>query len=93
MFQGPSFTFWNIVYTAIGAAGFWSTWGRSKLKPFLIADLIRRLPARRWHPLIEFLLFIVLGVIVGIGVTNPTNAQQAIAAGMGWTGIFAHPRM
>ena len=93
MFHGPSFTFWNVVYTAIGAGAFWNAWGRSKLKPFLVADLIRRLPGKRWHPYIEFFLFIALGVVVGIGVTSPTNAQQAIAAGMSFTGVFAHRKM
>jgi hypothetical protein len=89
MFDAPSFTFWNVVYTAIGASVFWSTWGRTKLKTFVLPDLVRYLPWKRWHPLIEFVLFIALGCVVGVGVTNPTNPRQAITAGLGWTGAIA----
>ena len=40
MFEPPSFGFWNVVYTAIGATVFWGTWGRTKLKPFVLPDII-----------------------------------------------------
>jgi hypothetical protein len=89
MFENPSFTFWNVVYTAIGAAVFWSTWGRTKLKPYGLSELIRYLPFEQYHPIIEFLVFVALGVVIGIGFTSPTNPRQAISAGLGWTGVFA----
>lgn len=89
MFENPSFSFWNVVYTAIGAAVFWGTWGRTKLRPYILADVIKYLPGKRWHPLIEFIVFIVIGCVVGIGFTNPINARQALTAGFGWTGVFA----
>jgi hypothetical protein len=93
MFEAPSFTLWNVIYTAIGAAVLWSTWGRTKLKPYFLPELIRYLPGERWHPLIEFALFIALGVVVGIGFTNPSNPRQAISAGLGWTGVFARRKL
>ncbi len=89
IFEAPSFTVWNIVYTAIGASVFWSTWGRTKLRAFILPDLIRYLPWKRWHPLFEFVLFIAIGCVVGVGMTNPTNPRQAITAGLGWTGAIA----
>jgi hypothetical protein len=47
----------------------------------------------RWkdHPICRFpeaVLFSVLGTIIGTIITHPSNAQQAIAAGLGWTGIL-----
>jgi len=90
VFEVPSFTFWNVAYTAIGASVYWGTRGRTKLKPYLLPDIVKYLPAERYHPLFEFILFIVLGCLVGIAFVSPTNARQALTAGFGWTGVFAH---
>ena len=93
MFVEPSFEFWNVFFTAVGASVLWTRWGKTKLKAFILSDLLDLLPLNRtWRNAIEFLVFIVLGVIVGIGATAPVNPQQAIAAGLGWTGLFAQPR-
>jgi hypothetical protein len=88
-FEMPTFSLWKIVYTAIGASVYWGLWGRTKLRPYVLPDILEHLPFKNLHPLIEFLLFLTLGCIVGIGFTNPGNPQQAITAGMGWTGVFA----
>jgi hypothetical protein len=53
-----------------------------------LPDILKYLPFKKLHPLIEFLVFLALGCIVGIGFTNPSNPQQALTAGMGWTGVF-----
>lgn len=37
----------------------------------------------------EALLFAVLGAIIGTIITQPGNPQQAIAAGLGWTGLLS----
>ena len=88
-FDMPSYTAWKVAFTAIGASVYWGLAGRTKLKPFLLPDLLRYLPFKRVHPLFEFLVFLTVGCLVGIAFTDPINARQAITAGMGWTGVFA----
>jgi hypothetical protein len=73
----------KVVYTAIGASVYWGLWGRTKLRPYVLPDLLKFLPLKRFHPLIEFLVFVAFGCLVGIGFTNPSNPQQALTAGMG----------
>ena len=91
MFQTPSFAFWNIAFTAIGAAVYWGKWGRTKLKAYVLSDVINLIPmGRKWRAAIEFVIFLTIGCVVGIAVVQPTNATQALTAGFGWTGLFAH---
>ena len=91
MFENPSFTFWNLVYTAVGSAVLWGTWGRTRLKAFVLSDLLGLFLKGRWLFMFEFLVFIALGCLVGIGVVHPVDATQAITAGFAWTGAFARP--
>ena len=48
-------------------------------------------PSWRGNPICRFLeavLFSLLGAIIGTVITHPSNAQQAIVAGLGWTGLL-----
>ncbi len=91
MFEVPSFTFWNVVFTAVGAAVFWGKWGRTRLRAYLLSDLVNLLNIDdEWRSAIEFLIFLTLGCLVGIGVVRPTTPTQALTAGFGWTGFFTH---
>jgi hypothetical protein len=87
-FEMPSFTFGKVAFTAIGATVYWGLAGRTKLRPFLLPDILKHLPWKQAHPILEFLLFLTMGCLVGIGFTDPSNTRQAITAGMGWTGVF-----
>lgn len=91
MFQSPSFGFWNIAFTALGAAVYWGKWGRTKLKAYVLSDFVDLIPVGpKWRSAIEFSIFLVIGSAVGIAVVHPTTATQALTAGFGWTGLFAH---
>jgi hypothetical protein len=93
MFQAPAFSFWNIAFTAIGASIFWGKWGRTRLRPYVLSDLIGFLTTNeRWRGFLEFAVFLILGCIVGIGVVQPSTATQALTAGFGWTGLFARQK-
>lgn len=86
-----SFTFINVMYTAIGAAVFWGKWGRAELRAYILSDIMNLFNLqRKTRAGIECLIFIGLGCIVGIGLTDPTNPAQAMVAGLGWTGLFTH---
>lgn len=93
MFEAPAFTFWTVLYTAIGAAVFWGKQGRTQLKPFIVSDIVRLLVKNETaRHIIEFSIFMVFGCLVGVGVATPTNVRQAVTAGMAWTGFLAAPR-
>lgn len=87
-----AFTVANVVFTAIGAAVYWGMNGRTKLRAFILRDIIDWFDINaKSRAAIEFLIFLVIGCLIGIAVTEPVNAIQAITAGFGWTGIFARP--
>jgi len=88
------FTFSNLLFTATGVVVFWARkGGRSELKALGLSDMVGLLPLRRsLRYLLEFIIFIVLGCVVGIGFTAPTNARQALTAGFGWTSLLASVR-
>jgi hypothetical protein len=88
-FEMPSYTVWKVAFTAIGASVYWGLAGRTKLKPFLLPDVLPRLPWEQAQAILEFLVFVTMGCLVGIAFTDPSNARQAITAGMGWTGVLA----
>ena len=93
MFENPSFHFWSLFYTALGASLFWSKWGREKLKAYYMSDLIELLVKdERARLVIEFVLFVAIGCLVAIGIVRPQNIPQAFTAGLGWTGLVAHHR-
>jgi hypothetical protein len=90
MFQIPHFGFWNVIFTAIGAAVYWGKAGRTKLRAYYLSDLIAKLPINEnARAVLEFLVFVALGSLVGVAVVQPLNPTQAITAGLGWTGLFA----
>ncbi|MDY6988451.1 MAG: hypothetical protein SWQ30_10380 [Thermodesulfobacteriota bacterium] len=39
--------------------------------------------------IVDALLFASFGAVIGTLVTQPTNPQQAVAAGLGWTGLLS----
>jgi hypothetical protein len=93
MFENPTFTLGAVAYTAIGAAVIWGKMGRTKLKAYVLSDVVNRLPLGiKFRSLIEFIVFVTLGCAVGIGVAQPTNARQALTAGIAWTSFFSIPR-
>jgi hypothetical protein len=86
------FTLANVVYTAIGASVFWAKAGRTGLRPYLLPELVRACGVKgKSRTLVEFLLFVITGCVVGIGVVSPVNATQALTAGFAWTSFFTYP--
>ena len=89
MFQIPHFGFWNVIFTAIGAAVYWGRAGKTKLKAYYLSTLIAKLPlSDNARSVAEFVVFIILGCVVGIAVVQPLTPTQALTAGFGWTGLF-----
>lgn len=91
VFDVPHFTFWNVFFTAFGAAVFWGRTGRVKLKVYYLSylfDMIK-FPEGSRRQVIEFVLFIALGCFVGIGIAKPSTVAQSLTAGFAWTSFVA----
>jgi hypothetical protein len=79
------------MYSALGAAFFWGRTGRTKLKVYVLSWAFDAfdVPDNKWRQVAEFVIFILFGCLIGIGVTGPTTVIQAITAGFAWTGVVA----
>ena len=92
MFDVPDFTVWNVLYTASATLTLWGSFGKPRLRATGLPRVVGLLPlSRKNRERVELVLFVALGVIVGIGVTAPVNPSQAISAGLAWTGALCRP--
>ena len=91
-FVSISFDCQQVGCVALGATVLWIKNGYSGQHIFGVAPLTDLFfPAGkclRFRAIVEFVLFVVIGVIMSITLTQPGNAQQAVAAGLGWTGLL-----
>lgn len=89
MFEAPTYEFWSVFFTAVGVIVLWSKMGRKRIKTYALSRLIKVLGfSDRPAIVLEFLVFVGLGTVVAVAIVQPTNAQQAFAAGLGWTGLL-----
>ena len=92
MFEVPTFEIWAVVFTGLGAIVVWGRLGPKKIRVFALSRLIEALGfTDRRLMFAEFFVFVGLGIVVGVAVVQPTTVPQALAAGMGWTGLLSQP--
>ena len=92
MFEVPDFGIDKVAFTAIGVFVLWATWGTGGLSVKHLNTALSQLGIpSSWLFLVEFGVTMVSGVVVAIAFVEPETAQQAIAAGMGWTGLVTRP--
>lgn len=86
---------WNWIrfgFAAFGVLILYARWGKEALRIYVPRDLLKTWhlssdASTRW----EFGIFLMLGSVVAVFFADPKNPQQAITAGLGWTGFFAVP--
>jgi hypothetical protein len=88
-----TFPFWNHVFFAfLGAGLLYMQWGRSKLKAFAFAYFLDMFEmSKKTRMRLEMLIFVLVGTIVTMELTQPSTGMQAFSAGLGWTGLVAKP--
>lgn len=95
-FLVPQYDGVAVFFAAIGAAISYGRMSASQVKTWglsYIFDLIfQSNPKGRWRLVVELLVFVVIGVLVAVGLTQPTNVMQALTAGLGWTALVAKQR-
>jgi hypothetical protein len=64
---------------------------RSDGRPVMefLPHLIPRLQGSTTARILDFIFFSLIGALIGTILTQPSNVQQALAAGLGWTGLVA----
>ena len=86
------YTVTNVVFTALGVFIIWASWGTGRLSvKYLNMRLAEVGLSSNQLLVVEFVVTMVLGVIIAITLVQPETAQQAMAAGMGWTSLVARP--
>ena len=92
MFETPEFGLDKIFFTAVGVFVLWASWGKGGLSvKYLNAALAQWGVPQNWLMLVEFVVTMAVGAIVAVVLVDPQTARQAIAAGMGWTGLVTKP--
>ena len=92
MVESAGWDWTSVLFTAIGVFIIWASWGTGRLGVrYLNARLAQIGLAPNVLLLVEFILTMSIGVVVAITFVEPQTAQQAIAAGMGWTGLVTRP--
>ena len=79
-------------FTCLGVLILYARWGKDGLKYYVPRDILKtlHLSTERTNQL-EFLAFLAIGTLVATVFADPQTARQAIAAGLGWTGMLASP--
>jgi hypothetical protein len=81
---------WVIFFMVAGISGYWSRWGYERTKIFGLSPIVAMLPCQeRTQTAVTFVLFLVVGSIVGLALVRPINVAQSLTAGFAWTGFFA----
>ena len=88
MFDWNIFPMW--IFAVVGVAVSWcklranqrTIYGLSAVVELFFSD-------NRTRNVIELLIFVVIGCLVSLGITKPTNEAQALAAGLAWTGMLS----
>jgi hypothetical protein len=78
-----------LVYVAIGVIVLWCKTSKTNRNIYGLSPVLELFFGDgHLRSIIELIIFIVLGCLVSDGLVVPTTAAQAIAAGLGWTGLM-----
>ena len=89
-FTFPDYSLTKILFTLAGAFAAWGFHGRGHMV-FFHRWLVSFGTPEAWAIGITLVLGMLVGVFVAIGVANPQNPPQAVAAGAGWTAFTWKP--
>ncbi len=83
-FDQPS---WLIVGALVGAILLWSKETPGRLRVYYLSDLFDHVPKlnETARYFLQLAIFLGIGTVVSLWLTNPQHVQQAFAAGLGWT--------
>lgn len=92
MFEAPTFEFWPTFYTAVGVSILWARMGYRRVRVYALSELVEQFRlSQKVNVIIQFCVFLALGIVVAVALVEPTSPPQAFAAGLGWTALLAQP--
>lgn len=79
------------VITALGSALLWGRLGRTKVRAYVLSPWLDTFMKKQGflRVTVEFVLFVLVGTVLGLGMCDPVSFAQALAAGFGWTSLVA----
>lgn len=88
-FQGPTFALDPMIYTGLGVVILWFKLGEKRITVFGVSRVLEQVGvSKRTSIIAEFFGVLAAGIVVVITFVQPATAEQAIAAGLGWTGLI-----
>ena len=83
--------FWEFfLYAAGGALILWGKLAKQGREVYGLTDILKRFGlSERVRLAVEPVIFVVLGGFFAVGLLDPSTIPQAIAAGIGWTGLVS----
>jgi hypothetical protein len=88
MIEGLTVPLW--VYATAGVLILWSKSKASNRGVYGLSDLIDRFIPEKYaktRSIVEVICYLSIGCLLSMGVFNPATPAQALAAGLGWTGL------
>jgi len=86
---------WSIMrfgFAAFGVLILYARWGKNALRIYVPRDVVQTFHlSADSNTRLEFVIFLVLGSVIAVLFADPQSPQQAISAGLGWTGLIAAP--
>ncbi len=82
---------WELhAYAAVGALLLWSKLGKRGREVYGLSDFLRLFGLSNKIRLVtEPIVFVRIGAFLAVIFIQPNTAAQAVAAGMGWTGLIS----
>jgi hypothetical protein len=86
----PISVWWLHAYAGVGALILWGKLGKRGREVYGLSDILRRWGfSESLRLAIEPAIFVLLGAFLAVVFVQPTTVAQAVAAGVGWTGLVS----
>lgn len=86
----PVSVWWLHGYAGVGAVILWGKLGKRGREVYGLSDLLKRWGLNeRMRLAIEPAIFVLLGAVLAVVFVQPSTVAQAVAAGVGWTGLVS----
>ena len=77
------------VYVAVGVIVLWSKTSKTQRNVYGLTAVVEMIFSNeRVRGVVELIVFLTIGCIISHGIVAPTTPAQAVAAGLGWTGLM-----
>jgi hypothetical protein len=77
------------VYVAVGVIVLWSKTSKTQRNVYGLTAVVEMVFAsEKVRGFVELIVFLSIGCIISHGIVAPTTPAQAVAAGLGWTGLM-----